>query len=315
MNIAFVKEKLANGDKFVLSGAMGTEILRRGVKTSLPLWSADCLLTNPDIISAIHRDYIKAGVDIITTNTFRTQRRTFKKAGIENKAEKATLLACRLAKNAVKKFAKKPVLIAGSVAPLEDCYSPELTPPIPQLRREHREQVRILIRGGVDFILAETMITLREAEAIAAAAVAEGIPFAVSFCINKKGELLGGETLETAVWALKKYKPLFFAINCIDLSIANKHIGNLAVLVQGAVGVYAQGDGSADDDQGWKFKGNKKEEYYVSCSINWIQKGAQIIGGCCGTTPSYIKKIAKEIENQKRKTSSNNLRQRSMLYV
>ena len=93
-----LKKKLDGGAKVVLSGACGTEIQRRGVSTGLPLWSAGALFSNPEVVKQIHRDYIDAGADIITTNTFRTNTRTFKDAGGEERAREATRIACSIAK-------------------------------------------------------------------------------------------------------------------------------------------------------------------------------------------------------------------------
>ena len=124
-----LKERLTNNETIIMDGAMGTEILNRGFPTTLPLWSAEALLEHPEIVQRIHEDYIQAGAEIIITNTFRTTRRAFTARGIADKATEMTLLACNIAQKAVENTQPdREVYIAGSVAPLEDCYSPQLTP-------------------------------------------------------------------------------------------------------------------------------------------------------------------------------------------
>lgn len=279
-----------------MDGGTGTEILRRGIKTTLPLWSAGVFLTNPEIIKQIHEDYIKAGAEIIITNTFRTTKRTFAKVGMAKKAKEMTVLACKSARDAIKKV--KPsheVYIAGSIAPLEDCYTPKLTPDDGKIKEEHLEHAKNLKEGGVDFLLVETMITIKEAVFALEAAKKVSLPIAISFCCNDKFELLGGEKLKKTVNAVSKFDPLFLSINCTSGSSTRKIMKKLRTFTDLPLGAYANGDGVPDDDQGWKFTGNITPEKYLSFAKDWINDGVQIIGGCCGTNPEFIKKISKYI--------------------
>ncbi|HEX8966196.1 MAG TPA: homocysteine S-methyltransferase family protein, partial [Patescibacteria group bacterium] len=199
--IDILKTRLKNNERILLNGGTGTEILHRGFETSVPLWSAEVLLSHPSIVQNIHEDYIKAGAEIIVTNTFRTTERSFAKKGLSaKKATQITKLACTLAKNAIKKVSPKfDVFIAGSVAPLEDCYSPELTPSEEELRKEHYVYIKNLKEGGVDFILIETQITIKEIIAALDAAKKLHIPTAISLCVNNDLQLLSGETLEEII--------------------------------------------------------------------------------------------------------------------
>lgn len=287
-----LRKRLQNKECVIIDGAMGTEILHRGYDTKLPLWSAEVLLTNPEVVRDIHEDYIKAGADVIVTNTFSTTRRSYAKEGYGDRAEELTLLACDLAKQARDAAADgREVWIAGSVAPLEDCYSPELTPAQEELDREHLEFAKILKKGGVDFILIETMITLREIKAALEAARSTGLPVAVSVCCNKDGDLLGGETLQDFVALAEQYDPLFIGVNCVSPAIATKVVKQLKGLTERPVSVYAQGEGTPDDDQGWKFDGLDPEDAYVRAAKEWHKDGAQLIGSCCGSNPHYTQRL------------------------
>ncbi|MGH9425268.1 MAG: homocysteine S-methyltransferase family protein, partial [Terriglobia bacterium] len=176
----------------ILDGAMGTELQRRGVDTGLPLWSANALISHPETVLQIHKDYIEAGADIITTNTFRTTRRTMHRANLPDRSSQLTANAVEHAHQACKSFPDREILIAGSIAPLEDCYRPDLVPSDRELREEHAELAERLAEASVDFILLETMNTIREIYAACAAAKATGKEVVASFICNTKGELYGG---------------------------------------------------------------------------------------------------------------------------
>jgi S-methylmethionine-dependent homocysteine/selenocysteine methylase len=294
-NVIDLQNRLQRNERILMDGAMGTEILRRGVPTTLPLWSAEALLTHPEVVRNIHAEYIAAGAEILITDTFRTTTRAFRQKGIAQDAEEAyaaTMLACQLARQAIDQVQPEhPVYIAGSMAPLEDCYSPELTPPLEDLLTEHAVYAQSLKDGGVDFLLIETMITLRETMAAVQAAKHVELPFAVSFCTNQQGNLLSGETLEEVVREVEKHDPLFLGVNCVSPAIATHTLHILKKLTQKPLSVYAQGEGIPDIEQGWSFVKEEYVEDYIAHVDQWIQAGAQIIGGCCGTSPIYIERL------------------------
>lgn len=294
MKINEFKNRLKSKNTIILDGAIGTEILRKGYPTTLPLWSAEILITNPEVIKQLHKEYIQAGAEIIITNTFRTTKRALAKKNIHGtKAQELTKLACSMAKEAVNDLKKEgEVLIAGSVAPLEDCYSPEITPSDKELEKEHFEYIRDLKEGGVDFIFLETMITLKETKYAIMAAEKLNMPVAVSLCANDDLKLLGGETLTGVIPEIEKHNPLFIGINCVSVKTAGLLLKHLKTLTKLPICIYAQGDGAPCNNQGWKFKGNEKENIYIKSALSWAKNGAKIIGGCCGTTPSLIYKLS-----------------------
>ncbi len=291
--------RLKKKEIIIIDGATGTELQRRGIKTTLPLWSAKALFTHPDAIKNIYKEYILDGADIIITNTFRTTNHTLKKVNLGDKASKITILACKLAQQAINETrVGREIYIAGSMAPLEDCYSPELTPQKNELEKEYLELAKNLKKGGVDFLLLETMITIRETLAAISTATKVKMPFAVSFCCNKNGQLLGGESLKTTLKKIEKYKPLFVGVNCIQPELATQLINVLASITDLPLCVYANGYGKPDDDQGWLFSGKAEVNKYLNEAKKWVKSGAQLIGGCCGTTPEYIKQIADKLSKK-----------------
>ncbi len=281
---------LLGKDKIILlDGAMGTELQRRGFETRMPLWSANALIESPKLVQRVHEDYIRAGADIITTNTFRTQRSVFDKIGLGNKAKYYTELACNLAYQAATKTRKK-ILIAGSMAPLEDCYSPSLVPKNKLLYEIHKEHANALIYGKVDFILVETMNCIREAVIIAQILKELKQEFIISFVCNDKG-LLSGESIKSAVDAIECYHPSAICLNCSSAKIIDVHISNLLKCSKFPVGAYANIGGIANEELGWKFSKNIDSKKYFDYAKKWINEGIQLIGSCCGSDPSYTKEL------------------------
>ena len=278
----------------IVDGAMGTELERRGVLTTLPLWSAGALMSSPDTVRQIHSDYIAAGADIITTNTFRTTARTFRIAGLADRSAEFTHLAVSLAREACASFPSRETLIAGSIAPLEDCYRPERVPPLGALRSEHAQIADSLAEAGVDFLLLETMGTIREACAAAEAARRTGLEFVVSFLCTSRGCLYGGEPMAEAVGKVLSFAPSAVAINCISPRTLAPALGGLQDALRTspgathvASGVYAN-VGVPGSEHGSLLSINVAPEEYAEFARHWARSGVRIIGGCCGTTPEHI---------------------------
>ncbi len=142
---------------------MGTELQRRDANTTLPLWSAQALLKDPELVWTIHGDDAASGAEILTANTFRTHARTLAKAGMGERSAELSALAIQLAHQGAS-LRGREIFVAGSLSPLEDCYRPDLAPDQASVEREHAAQARFLADAGVDLILAETHNSVREAE-------------------------------------------------------------------------------------------------------------------------------------------------------
>ncbi len=278
-----------------LDGALGSELQRRGFATTLPLWSARALFDQPELVKEIHKDYIKAGANIITTNTFRTQQRTLAKVGLEKETERINELAVQLVQEAREECenegsALQKVWVAASVVPLEECYRTDLVPDSQTLLKEHREQCALLAQSSPDLFLIETINTLREAYAACQAAHEQKIPFLISFVINSDGNLLSGESLQEAVGQIDELKPSGYLVNCVAPEIATIGLRLLKEATGLPIGAYAQGEGHTSKTVGWDFsETHTKEEEYLEWCKKWKDLGATVIGGCCGTTPAHTK--------------------------
>ncbi len=281
--------RLASDSLLILDGAMGTELQRRGVDIGLPLWSANALMSHPEVVLQIHKDYLTAGADIITTNTFRTTRRAFRNANLSDRSRQLTSMAVTLALQARESF--PDALIAGSIAPLEDCYRPDLVLSDANMEEEHAELAIRLAEGGVDFMLLETMNTIREAYAACKAATATGREVVVSFVCDKGGRLLSGETVREAVSAVEALHPTALSINCVSPRYIHVAFEELKKATTLPLMLYANTGIPADDRNGSDFVQDVTEEEYAAYAVEWQRHGASIIGGCCGTTPEYIRAV------------------------
>ncbi len=286
------QSRMRRGELILLDGALGTELERRHVPAPLPLWSAQALLDAPDTVRAIHEDYVRAGADILTVDTFRTTARALGKAGRAGDADRLTELAVTLAREAADRArGTRVILLAGALAPLEDCYRPELAPDAATAEKEHAEQAVRLARRGVDLILIETMNSIVEAKAALRAAKPTGVPVLVSFLCRNALQLWNGEGLADAVQAVEPLKPDAILVNCVSPDVAGDCVAEMARVTRIPLGCYPNA-GTPDLEQGtWRFDPEWTPGKFAEVASGWVARGAQIVGGCCGTTPEHIRAL------------------------
>jgi S-methylmethionine-dependent homocysteine/selenocysteine methylase len=285
---------LSQPRKLILDGATGTELNRRGVDTGLPLWSANALMNEHDtnILQQIHEDYLRAGADVITTNTFRTHHRALAPSGNAQRALELTRRAVDTARAAIAAVSsEKRRYVAGSISTLEDCYRPDLVPSDDVLRAEHSERIHHLVECGVDLILIETINTIREAVVMTKLATITGTPVVVSFVCGIDGKLLSGETLTAAARELLPLGISAIGINCGPTPSLHHPLEELHAACGEDFPLVAYGNiGYADEKVGWVNTDAENPTAYCGHASHW---DAKIIGGCCGTTPAHIAELSK----------------------
>jgi S-methylmethionine-dependent homocysteine/selenocysteine methylase len=299
---ANIRERLLDGTPLVLDAAMGSDLDRRGLATTLPLWSAVGLLERPDLVRQIHRENLLAGADIITTDTFRTTAHTLRKAGIDPaRAAELDMLAVRLAVTARDEAARPEAWIAGSIAPLDDCYLPTFETSPEVALAEHQAQAGNLAAAGVDLIMVETMPTAAAAEIALRAAVETSRPATVGFvcAMPDRGEavrLLSGETLKDAVARVSPLAPVAIFVNCAAPPVITAALRELRELTTLPIGAYAN-VGHVDDERGWSPDRGITGERYTEHVAEWITLGARVVGGCCGTHPEHTAALRRSIDS------------------
>ena len=271
----------------VLDGATGTELERRCACDSPPLWSAGALLSAPDVVAAVHRDYVAAGADIVVADTFRTNPRTLRAVGLLERGAELNDLAIDLARRAA---VGQDVLVAASVGPVEDCYHPERVPAEAVLLDEHRQMMTWLAIAKPDLIWIETMNTIREARTATSVAMERDLPCVVSFMTQENGDLLSGERLEDAVAAVEALNPLAIGLNCIPPRGLTTMLPRLRRATSHSMAAYAH-IGNPAPLRGWSFAEGATPAEYAAHARQWLALGATVIGGCCGTTPAHIQAV------------------------
>ena len=256
----------------ILDGPIGTELAARGVPTPPGEWSAWAITHAPDQLAALHAEYAAAGATVHTANTFRAQPGVY-----GERFEGILRQAVRLARGAVPKNHQ----VAGSIAPIHDCYEPWRSPKNP--RPAHRQMAQALAAAGVDLLLCETFPHVGEGLIAVEEAVATGLPTCASFTAGPEGTLLSPAALGEAASAAVDRGAAAVLVNCVPARLTLAYVERLARLGV-PFGAYANA-GGVGEGVGW---GEGGEERYLAYAQTWASAGATLIGGCCGTTPAHI---------------------------
>ncbi|HTQ85156.1 MAG TPA: homocysteine S-methyltransferase family protein [Candidatus Solibacter sp.] len=295
MNYEPLRDTLKRGGVVVLDGGIGTEILRRNVT-----WADHQLATKPDFVRGIHEDYIRAGADVISTNSFQLSRRALYNhfrddahrehigaKDLPDRAGKLLAASVHLAIEAREKAAaKRPVAVAAAITTLEWCFRPDLVPKDEQARREYRELFGIVKNAGADLVLFETVNSIGEAIVAAEVAHEIGLPCWVGFVPAKTGKLFTGEALGDAAEAMQKKNVDAVLLNCAPPDDITTGMKELAPRAKIPTGVYAH-IGRFNPPE-WMFTDEYPPAKYAQECAGWKKSGARILGGCCGTTPEHI---------------------------
>ena len=312
----------------ILDGAMGTVIQEYGLSEE-DFWSDDLrqslsdphatllkgnndvlCLTRPDVIADIHERYLKAGADIITTNTFNAQRISQADYGLQDFTRQMNLAGARLARQAADKYttADKPRFVAGSIGPTnKTCsMSPDVSDPArrdltyDELYDAYYEQVRALLEGGVDLLLIETIFdTLNAKAAIDAAQSAtreNPRPIMLSLTISDAaGRTLSGQTMEAFLASVSSYQVFSVGLNCsFGADQMKGYLKQLSACAPYYVSAYP--NAGLPNSMGLY---DETPETMAPRIAEFIDEGlVNIVGGCCGTTPAFIEKYAPLVEGR-----------------
>lgn len=271
------------------------------------------VLTQPDIIEEIHGKYLRAGADIIETNTFNAQRVSMADYHMEELSYEINFEAARIARRACDKWSTpdKPRFVAGAVGPtnMTASISPKVEDPgfrritFDQLRAAYKEQVIALIKGGSDIILIETIFDTLNAKAAGFATLEAfdetgiELPIMLSGTItDEAGRTLTGQTPEAFWYSMRHLKPFSVGLNCaLGAEKMRPHIAELAHVSDVRVSAYPNAglpNAMGEYDEG---------PHDMACKIEpWLADGlVNIVGGCCGSTPDHIAHIASHAKHHK----------------
>ena len=298
---ANIQKKLDNGQTIILDGGTGTDIQRRGAPMSGETWCAEVNLTHPDIVRAVHDDYIRAGADIITANTFASSALSFNHYGRDDDLLKIDAAAVAIARQAA---AGKPVAIAGSVStmrPVEPGTDRTLKDrewPEAQARDLFRRKVENLAKAGVDLLMMEMMRDVDYSVYATEAAIATGLPVWVGISVERGegGKLVGfgreDQLFDDVAKRLATTKPSVISIMHTSPNDTDEALQILRKYWDGPTGTYPESGYFKMPD--WQFIDIIPPEELVAKSRAWQAQGATIFGGCCGVGSDHIAALAKE---------------------
>ena len=281
----------------LLDSGMGQAISKAGLRQpGSPFWSGRALIERPDLVESLHRQFIEAGADVITTNTYGVVRAFMAEIGIEERYEEMNLKACELAARA-RDAVGRDVLIAGSLPPLSDSYIPSEVRPEEEMTERYAEQAAILA-PHVDFFMVETLITVEETRAAARGAAAQGKPICIGWSLLEKdhGRLKGGASIAEAAEAVADQPVFAFLANCCSPEAVTRALPDLKALGK-PTGGYANTFEPIDPEQ--KTVADRHDldpATYAAHVDTWIDQGARIVGGCCGTMPEHIALLRQRID-------------------
>ena len=281
----------------ILDGAMGTEIIAKGIKLPNFIWSAHTNLQNPSLIYDIHKKYIDAGSDFITTNTFRTTTRSYMKTGFSevearNKAFDSLSSALEMAHKARE---NTKVQILGSIAPLEDCYSPLDYPGKQNAEREILELSEWLVKKEIDIFILETMNNLAEILVCLKIISGYNIPIWLSLNILDDQHILSGESISEVIAAISGYSIDKLLLNCNSIADTLDGIPELSNCWSGEWGVYPNlGLGKPSPDG--VINEISSDDDFLDIAIKAIDMGATVLGGCCGSNAKHIQLLSEKFK-------------------
>jgi len=282
-------EALKSGKILILDGATGTQLAARGGKMS-----TISNLEFPEIVKAVHTDYKAAGASIILTNTLTANRIALEHAGLADRLEEINAIGARLCREAV----GEDCYVAGDMCSTGQFMEPLGDYTEQQFYDNAAEQARILADNGVDLIIIETMTDVREtAIAVRAAKQASGLPVIASISFDPVGDsfrTMMGDTSEKAVRELTEAGADAIGSNCgtIDPFEMSRLIAEMRACSD--VILCAQPNAGKPELSAGEVSFRLSPEEFAEGVRKCIEAGATLVGGCCGTTPSHIRAIAKE---------------------
>ncbi|NTF06938.1 homocysteine S-methyltransferase family protein [Agrobacterium rubi] len=295
------------GDIRILDGGMSRELQRLGAQLKQPEWSALALIDTPDIVRQVHAEFIEAGADVVTTNSYALVPFHIGEERFRSEGASLISLSGKLAREAADASGRK-VTVAGGLPPIFGSYEPQNFDPA-----RVQDYLKVLVENlapHVDVWLGETLSLIAEGEAVREAVAGTGKPFWVSFTLNDDAaqvdggepQLRSGETVHAAAeWAAGSGAGALL-FNCSKPEVMKSAVETAASVfndkgVSIDIGVYAnafegeQGDSAANEG----LHGTRADltyDAYSRFACEWANAGATMIGGCCGIGAAHIHTVA-----------------------
>jgi S-methylmethionine-dependent homocysteine/selenocysteine methylase len=298
--MASIEDRLENAPVLILDGAMGTELQRRGVPMHRVAWSAAALETHPQTVRQVHEDYIAAGAEVITANSFGTSRHVLEPAGMGDRVADLNRRAVALAREARERAAAdRQVWVAGSISSFIAEADLKNRPTLKDARRSYSEQAELLAEAGAELLLLEMMRDVDYSRLAVECALATGLPVWIGFTCRRTEEgevLLRGRDVEIplaeAVALVSEPGGALLAIMHSELDAVAPALDILAQQWSGPVGAYPHSGDFVMPN--WLFEEIVAPDSFAETAAGLAGR-VQMLGGCCGIGPDHIRALARKL--------------------
>ena len=314
--------KLSNKEIIVLDGATGSEIARLGAEMNSSAWCGVANKTHPDIVRQVHEEYIRAGADVVTANTFSTSRHILASAGLADETVSINTRAVELAREAVHNVSpERPIAVAGSMSTMR-AWVPGTVSPDPRFLptseeefNNYQEVAHTLAKSGVDLILMEMMSDIDRSSLAISAAMETGLPvwIGTSCTLSDDGSVSAwnqhseepatrlspdhlrakDKSYDTLIEAMLPFQPQVMGVMHSTIETTNAGLQTLYEHWQGPIMAYPET--SSEVRKG--ISEQVEPSSFASHCHDWVESGVQIIGGCCGTTIEHIRTMVDELSD------------------
>lgn len=295
------QSQLAGGRVVLIDGGVGSELRRRGQPLSRDTWSGTLNLTEADLLASIHGDYIRAGAEIITVNTFGTSRFVLDAAGLGDRFLQINRRAIEAAKKA-RETSGTDVAIAGSLSCMPPAFDARAYPAPAVEQAAYRELAELFAAEGLDLLLLEMLQDAPHAERACLAARESGLPLGLGLSCRRdspetaltafdRPDIEFSATLESL---LRECEPEVVSVMHSPLDTIGPALDVVKTRWSGVLGAYAEI--AYPEDPGSGVTVRMTPEAYAREARAWIDAGVRVIGGCCGTTPDHIAALREMID-------------------
>ena len=289
-------QRILNNERILIDGATGSEVERSGFKRTDGASLSKVCLSNPNLLQKIHEGYIDSGAEIIITNTFGSAKHSLEDADISDHFEEINRKSAEIAICARNNHPNRDVLVAGGIS-----YWSWMNnhPNTHILKQNIEEQSLILKNAGVDLIVLEMMIDIDRMIATLEGSLQSKIPVWVGLSckVNELGKpcLLNGESIKDAVIEIKKRDVPLINIMHTEVEYVNSCLNAINNLWQKPIGVYAHSQ--KNKSQYWHEDSSISPKEYAKYCKGWLEKGVNLLGGCCGLHKPHILELRKLLSN------------------
>jgi homocysteine S-methyltransferase len=302
-----LQQRLTSKKTVIMDGGVSTEMERKGLAMDGDVWSGTAHITHPDLVREVHEDYIRAGAEVITANTFATAPHVLASIGKGDDAAKVNRDGIALAKQARDNVATGDVWIAGSMSSMPSLERISVTATGPAVADSYREQADALAEAGCDLILAEMMIDTENAALVLAAAKATGLPIwiGLSASVDPDGQVTSYHSeidfadmpagdFVTVADSVLAHGGQVAGIMHSEIEATAPALDVLRERWSGPLMAYAESGKLVLPD--WDFSQVVDPDDYAEIAAGWIANhGVTIVGGCCGTGADHIRALKQRL--------------------